>query len=293
LNDRFYNQAVLPYSWISAAALFLSYVIGLLFTLRTHAAVIWSADTDEKKVADLPNSLPSAPYQLHESPEALTRQPTLNSSAPIATSRTDIRDSPVYQRILGQSLKQFASSAEDPGKAQPDGDLGSIKSPHIVPPKSRDGEMSGLHLHSLSDAENQRLTRTMAEMAAAAVTVAARGESTRGRGNVSSGHNQRPPAARLATTVAEAAEAVHADAQGVTSGGHDAPNWSRNKSAVILLTATIAYAVIAEILVNTVDAVLNNIDIDEKFLGITLFALVPNTTEFLVCDAFLTPFCLD
>jgi Ca2+/H+ antiporter len=28
--------------------------------------------------------------------------------------------------------------------------------------------------------------------------------------------------------------------------------------------------------------VLENVDVDEKFLGITLFALVPNTTEFLV-----------
>ena len=66
------------------------------------------------------------------------------------------------------------------------------------------------------------------------------------------------------------------------SGGHDAPNWSRTKSAVILLGATLLYAVIAEILVNTVDVVLESVDIDEKFLGITLFALVPNTTEFLV-----------
>jgi Ca2+:H+ antiporter len=66
------------------------------------------------------------------------------------------------------------------------------------------------------------------------------------------------------------------------AGGHDAPNWSRTKSSVILLTATIAYAIIAEILVNTVDVVLEGSNIDEKFLGITLFALVPNTTEFLV-----------
>ncbi|KAG9576941.1 hypothetical protein KCV04_g23966, partial [Aureobasidium melanogenum] len=70
------------------------------------------------------------------------------------------------------------------------------------------------------------------------------------------------------------------------SGGHDAPNWSRTKSAVILLTATVAYAVIAEILVDTVDSVLEHIDIDEKFLGITLFALVPNTTEFLNAISF-------
>ena len=66
------------------------------------------------------------------------------------------------------------------------------------------------------------------------------------------------------------------------AGGHDAPNWSRTKSSIILLTATIAYAIIAEILVNTVDVVLEGSNIDEKFLGITLFALVPNTTEFLV-----------
>lgn len=67
-------------------------------------------------------------------------------------------------------------------------------------------------------------------------------------------------------------------------GGHDAPNWGRMKSSVILLSATLLYAVIAEILVNKVDVVLNNANIDEKFLGITLFALVPNTTEFLVSE---------
>ena len=45
------------------------------------------------------------------------------------------------------------------------------------------------------------------------------------------------------------------------------------------------YAIIAEILVNTVDVVLQSVEIDEKFLGITLFALVPNTTEFLVSSS--------
>ena len=69
-------------------------------------------------------------------------------------------------------------------------------------------------------------------------------------------------------------------------GGHDAPNWGRVKSYTVLLSATLAYAIIAEILVSTVDAVLSNVDIDEKFLGITLFALVPNTTEFLNAISF-------
>jgi Ca2+:H+ antiporter len=50
------------------------------------------------------------------------------------------------------------------------------------------------------------------------------------------------------------------------SGGHDAPNWSKSKSSIVLLGATVLYAVIAEILVNTVDVVLESVDIDQKFL---------------------------
>lgn len=41
-----------------------------------------------------------------------------------------------------------------------------------------------------------------------------------------------------------------------------------------------------EILVDVVDVVLKGSGIDEKFLGITLFALVPNTTEFMNAISF-------
>ena len=37
---------------------------------------------------------------------------------------------------------------------------------------------------------------------------------------------------------------------------------------------------------DTVDVVLGSVAIDEKFLGFTLFALVPNTTEFLNAISF-------
>jgi Ca2+:H+ antiporter len=148
------------------------------------------------------------------------------------------------------------------------------------------------------------LVHQVAEMAATAATVAAR-DATRAprkasymattasgsvkhhHGSVSGSINHSNTKAG-ATTNEEAGE-VHGEvheASGHESGGHDAPNWSRTKSAVILLTATLAYAVIAEILVDTVDSVLEHVDIDEKFLGITLFALVPNTTEFLNAISF-------
>jgi Ca2+:H+ antiporter len=99
----------------------------------------------------------------------------------------------------------------------------------------------------------------------------------------SKGHSDRPAPTRTNTAAPDPHEAV---VSGDAAGGHDAPNWSRGKSAAILLSATVAYAIIAEILVNTVDGVLEGSDIDEKFLGITLFALVPNTTEFLNAISF-------
>ncbi|GMM57346.1 Vnx1 protein [Maudiozyma humilis] len=70
-------------------------------------------------------------------------------------------------------------------------------------------------------------------------------------------------------------------------GGHEAPNWSRSKSTWILLVATLLYATIAEILVACVDSVLEDFPgLDPKFLGLTIFALVPNTTEFLNAISF-------
>jgi len=69
-------------------------------------------------------------------------------------------------------------------------------------------------------------------------------------------------------------------------GGHEAPAWSRAVSASVLLACTALYAVIAELLVDVVDVVLNGSGIDEKFLGLTLFALVPNTTEFMNAMSF-------
>lgn len=44
--------------------------------------------------------------------------------------------------------------------------------------------------------------------------------------------------------------------------------------------------ILIEILVDVVDVVLHGSGIDEKFLGLTLFALVPNTTEFMNAVSF-------
>lgn len=64
------------------------------------------------------------------------------------------------------------------------------------------------------------------------------------------------------------------------AGGHDSPNWSTTKSALILLGCTILYSLIAEILIGSVDGFLSSFPISEKFLGLTLFAIAPTVTEF-------------
>lgn len=153
-----------------------------------------------------------------------------------------------------------------------------------MPPKSAGADVSPINtqIPGLSPEQNRNLVREVAELAAMAATVAAReATGTQRKPSTSAPLPLRPAAPQHSRTYDDPEDAPAAEALS-HGGGHDAPNWSRMKSTVILLAATLLYAIIAEILVNKVDVVLTNVSIDEKFLGITLFALVPNTTEFLV-----------
>ncbi|KAI1266402.1 calcium permease [Xylariaceae sp. FL1019] len=284
LDDRFYVEAVRPFCYMAAILLFCSYIIGLWFTLRTHAAVIWSSEVDEKKHEEQPHHV------------------TLAEARNIAdASGADIQNSVLYKRILGQSLKQVGLPG-DPGSrhhSRQPSYLGSVppnnppQTPHMVPPKSSGSGSEAIRAHvqfpGFSDAENSNLLRGVTELAATAAAIATRDarlprrtshQAPNAGGSVSA---TRPAPMRTGTfpepeELAEHAQAAH--------GGHDAPNWSRMKSSVILMGATVLYAIVAEILVDTVDVVLDNYQIDPKFLGITLFALVPNTTEFLNAISF-------
>jgi Ca2+:H+ antiporter len=316
LNDKFFTEAVRPYIYFCTICLFLSYVVGLLFTLRTHAAVIWNNEPDEKKDAKQDGQH----HHLHGHMNLPYTSGLVSADIPATAAaakvvqgtlpREDIRSSQMYKRILNQSLKQAGvappASPLPPGmkKDSPEmGPKGEQHPPHIVPPKSAGNDT----IHGLSPEDNRALVQQVAEIAATAATVAAR-DATKAprRASIMATTATMPPASRHGSHIKEPKDVAHLLAQqphdhdlpndsiaGATpvhheeaAGGHDAPNWSRTKSAVILLTATLAYAVIAEILVDTVDVVLSSIDIPEKFLGITLFSLVPNTTEFLNAISF-------
>ena len=301
INDEFFLKAVRPYCWFAAVLLFLSYIIGLWFTLRTHAATIWNIEIEEKKAQVHPGANGSISHQpLHGSAPKPQTSSSSKDSTGARNASTAIRDTQLYKRFLSQSLKHEGLSLRSPEDSrQPSGSSNNPHGqlPHVVPPRSSDAEnlvpednssQRSIKVAGLSEEEHNNFVRHVAEMAATAAAVAARDavKAPRKVSTTTRAVAQRTPKASAPPTAAfhDDHEAA-ATAEGPAGGGHDAPNWGRVKSAVILLGATVLYAIIAEILVNTVDVVLESVDIDEKFLGITLFALVPNTTEFLVCSS--------
>ncbi|KAI9933391.1 hypothetical protein ASPWEDRAFT_174552 [Aspergillus wentii DTO 134E9] len=292
VDDGFFRKAVQPYSWFAALFLFLSYVIGLWFTLRTHAALIWATEAEEKKAAALANESTAYNQQQLLFPNGLQGATSGN-----AGSKGSIRDSQLYKRILGQSLKQvgLSDNASSEAWGQPEASSARDKTmtPYLVPPRLEgDDKRSGLKsFRGLSGEENENLVRQVTELAATAAAVAARDAARSRKPSLQQGQARQSPCTINKTPADQTKVALEEpDDVGLepaqASGGHDAPNWSKAKSSVVLLGATVLYAIIAEILVKKVDVVLESVNVDEKFLGVTLFALVPNTTEFLNAISF-------
>lgn len=195
--DNLYYQVLRPFSLFVAIALFVAYVCGLYFTLKTHASLIWATNSHELTAAQTKKE----PFR---SPSVVSLE---THPKPLKATRVDDQ-------------------------------------PELTP--SRSGVLTPIAKNdSLKPPKNPNLFR-----------------------NVSLSKPKD--------------ECLHEDLSGV----HDAPNWSNTRSYVILLGSTLFYAIIAEILVNNVDAVLSHYPINPKFLGLTVFALVPNTTEFVNAISF-------
>ncbi|KAJ5580729.1 hypothetical protein N7450_007030 [Penicillium hetheringtonii] len=287
VQDSFFQKAVQPYAWFAALLLFLSYIIGLWFTLRTHAALIWATEMEEKKAAQAAQTVQAAqaaatdafPY---EPRHLLFSGGIAEASGAGPGNKDSIRESQLYKRIGEQTAGGGSTSVDAKGNT-----------PHLVPPRTADNDRCPVPkaIRGLTGEDNERLVRQVTEVAATAAAVAARDAA---RSRKPPGHHSTGRQAGRAMAEQTKPAADEPDASGLivdpnahaAGGGHDAPNWSKAKSSIILLGATVLYAIIAEILVNTVDVVLENVEIDEKFLGITLFALVPNTTEFLNAISF-------
>lgn len=148
---------------------------------------------------------------------------------------------------------------------------------HILSHTHQQHHHSSQHTHdpstkASSQGTNDRSTTNMVTNSCAIDPIAASASVTE-RPDVSHATNDSH---HVLPTIVPATTYVHVKEpeEEEEAGGHDSPNWSRSKSFTILFACTVLYSIIAEVLVDTVDGVMENLTVDEKFLGLTLFALV-------------------
>ncbi|KAF8967076.1 hypothetical protein BDZ97DRAFT_1917028 [Flammula alnicola] len=276
IDDPFYQSTVKTLMYFCAAVLLFSYLIGLWFSLRTHASQIWQNPQELLQPMELPTHTRISLYNklVHpgpsgstgaQQPGSLNQKPSNlnNRSGSNAPSRTE---TPLPGPPPNTNLAPSARPTPTASPAfQRKVSYAVSQQPNYLPVLE-----SVDHAVKNTDLRNMQLSEPMTTddftRAVAVATVSALRHQQ--------AHAHSPARARAAGAEHEAA------------GGHDAPSWSRTTSASVLLTCTALYAVIAELLVDVVDVILEDSGIDEKFLGITLFALVPNTTEFMNAISF-------
>ncbi|GLB38303.1 putative Ca(2) cation antiporter (CaCA) (TC 2.A.19) family protein [Lyophyllum shimeji] len=253
-TDPFYQSTVKSFMFLCAAVLVFSYLVGLWFSLRTHASQIWqNPQSLMHPTMDMQHPSRTSLYQrlIPSSHPPSTHPPTAAHTAHRKPS--NIHATPVPADVPRQYPTQ-------------DG-LGHPERTHSVSPSQQRHTTD----HTVKDAmpvpENMMNDEFSRAVAAATVTALRHQQA----------HAHHGVKSRLSATD---------DMAGEHTAGHDAPSWSRTLSASVLLACTALYAVIAELLVHVVDVVLDDSGVDEKFLGITLFALVPNTTEFMNAMSF-------
>ncbi|KAH9936243.1 uncharacterized protein B0H18DRAFT_1206628 [Fomitopsis serialis] len=240
VDDPFYQSTVKTLMYFCAGTLLLSYLIGLWFSLRTHASQIWQNPQQLLHSAEMAGGQQRTSLYHRLVPSALNSATRPSHSLSHKSSAVNI----TIDGVDSRNQTPTASVLNVPAH----GHAGSSSSASAtVPPSTSARRVSAVAVATVSALRHQHE------------------------------YARSPARARLSAAEAEAAGG---------HGGHDAPSWSRTTSASVLLGCTALYAIIAELLVDVVDVVLEGSGIDEKFLGVTLFALVPNTTEFMNAISF-------
>ncbi|KAF8635987.1 hypothetical protein AX15_000150 [Amanita polypyramis BW_CC] len=258
VGDPFYQSTVKDLMYLCAIILIFSYLVGLWFSLRTHASQIWQ-NPQLLQQSELPRNFP------YQKPSNVLQQPRGNSlnrkpSAGANIGSADYSRSPPNSQVgMTRTLPPSPSATRRVSQAP-------AMSP-IMNSVDQAVKQTGLQTLQLGST----LTAEELERVVAAATVSAL------RHQEAHGHINARPRSTSAMPDGGDHVAIH---------GHAAPSWSRTTSASVLVACTVLYAVIAELLVDVVDVILKGSGIDEKFLGVTLFALVPNTTEFMNAMSF-------
>jgi len=188
-----------------------SYLIGLWFSLKTHASQIWQN---------------AAPSQEHARPLSTAQQ---HHQHPTADRRS------LYQRIVPSQLFQQGKPRASPLATPHLGASGSNK-PGESPLHPQQQHQAAPPLQLPDGLTPDELNRAFQVVASAASALHPQATAPHLRRSVSHARDQSGQQAHGGHGKEEE-EGGH--------GGHDAPNWSRAKSATVLLACTVLYAIIA------------------------------------------------
>ncbi|KAJ2807758.1 hypothetical protein H4R21_000352 [Coemansia helicoidea] len=283
LDDPFYHSTVKPFMYFCTAILPLAYLIALWFSLKTHVRHIYSTSQTSNPIVRHVLELfrravgPDTPTRIAQRMHLLHADHLPESLAPTAPAATG---APVHDGPPAEAGTVLPISAP-------------LAQPQQPPPPPPRISRSSSHTHSRASGGHHphhhsghggagALQYNPADAPSSLPNVPRLSELPR---VLAADPDDQLPDLGLLEHVA--ADGVAADGGGGGGhGGHDAPNWSKAKSAFILCACTVVFALIAEVLVDTVDVVIQDLGIKEKYIGLTLFALVPNVTEFLNAIAF-------
>ncbi|KAJ3282018.1 hypothetical protein HK104_011148 [Borealophlyctis nickersoniae] len=274
-DDPVYKSSTRPLMYFCAGSLVLVYAVGLWFTLRTHSKRIYGPrETKERSVER------SVGGDASVSTGGKRKKGGVSTPLPlqIATMQGRRVNAPRSASVTGTPGTPLGGgwpSATDANGAV-DGDLaGKEGGGGAVPPLGLASPMITPRTEFFDDASS--IASTMS-------THAMHQGSAQRQSRPFSSHLPPTPGGTMYPSTQTDGDGK-AGAHGA-AGGHDHPNWSTTKSALVLLGATVLYSLIAEVLIDSVDVVLENFVIGQKFVGVTLFALVPTVTEFYNAIAF-------
>ncbi|KAJ7695701.1 hypothetical protein B0H17DRAFT_1055263 [Mycena rosella] len=254
VDDPFYQSTVKSLMYFCAAILVFSYLIGLWFSLRTHASQIWQNPQQLLHPLELPVHT-QRPLSLYHRIVPPTPGGRLQHKTSVRSERSRTPVSHTY------------AAAPSGSTHQPTGSVSS--QPPSSPSMARRVSYATAGFAPVLESVDHAVKAQQGLQAMALPETMTTDDFTR------------------AVAVATVSALRHQQQHGAPhSPARPRPSWSRTTSASVLLICTALYAGIAELLVDVVDVILEGSGIDEKFLGITLFALIPNTTEFMNAISF-------
>ncbi|WFD43217.1 hypothetical protein MPSI1_001873 [Malassezia psittaci] len=296
VTDPFYHSNVKGLVYICAAILILAYGIGLWFSLRTHATQIWS---NAQNTPHAGNAMPEGmPPGLHRA-STYKRMIPAHHLQQLLPTHTDHRGQvpPEAVHVAHEALQIASDQAE-------------TSSDTTQPSSTKNGKAKKQDSPQQDKQRDQRSESQQAPSSnAAPPSSQAEPSGEEQHGEQVQPHGPRSKMQHPEDLFLDAAAKMYKyvfnqqkvepqsdqggeggqdeqDNSEEESGGHDAPSWSRLFALSVLLSCTVLYAIIAEILVDVVDVVVKGSGLPEKFIGVTIFALVPNTTEFMNAMSF-------